>query len=126
MREQPYHWHAGCKKCRHLIYAAANNQAEVAAPPTRSVHALCPYCSHAAEYAPTELVLHSGYGTIYFPPDRNLTDTTLLVAGFLAAIKLARVPEDDLGSNHPKVISALSTSTQLAELIVRRLAQKIS
>ena len=52
-----------------------------------------------------------------------MTDTMLLIAGFLAAIKLARVPQCETGANSPKVLTAISESTRLARIIVDKLPQ---
>ncbi|RRA49329.1 hypothetical protein [Acidipila sp. EB88] len=109
-------------ECRQLVFVAAAN-GEQPVLPAQPRHALCPYCLHAGSYEPSVLVLHSGYGTIYYPPERNLTDTTLLIAGFLAAIKLARVPEAETGANSPRVLATISESTRLARVIVDKLPQ---
>ena len=120
MREIRHHWHAGCQQCRQLVFVAAANQDKPTLP-EGPCHALCPYCLHAGGYDPSLLVLHSGYGTIYFPPEHNLSDTTLLIAGFVAAIKLARVPEAEAGSNSPRFLATISESTRLAKTIVETL-----
>ena len=124
MRKVLHHWHAGCRSCRQLIYVAANNSLEASRLPSAAITALCPYCSHSGLYKPGELILHSGYGTIYFPPDRNLSDTIVLVAGFLAAIKLGRNPDPGSAQDGPKLNSAIISSVQLAEAIVRKLAEQ--
>jgi hypothetical protein len=116
------HWHAGCGQCRHLIYVAASHGSGEPVLPPSPTHALCPYCLHAQTYDPKVLILHSGNGTIYYPPDRNLADTTLLVAGFLAAIKLAKVSDEEAALSSPKMIAVVSGSLGLAGAIVEKLA----
>ena len=103
----------------------AANHTDPPVLPKAPVYTLCPYCLHAESYPPSVLVLHSGYGTIYYPPDRNLTETMLLVAGFIAAIKLARLPESEATANGAKVLMAVSESARLAEAIVGKLADKM-
>ena len=100
MREIRSHWHAECTSCRQLVSVAATN-GDKPIPPVTARYALCPYCLHAESYDPAVLILHSGYGTLYYPPERNLTDTTLLIAGFIAAIRLARLPEAEARATSP-------------------------
>ena len=77
-------------------------------PPGAVRYAPCPYCLHAESSDPAVLILHSGYGTIYYPPVRNLTDTTLLIVGFIAAIRMARVTEAEAKATSPKFLTTIS------------------
>ncbi len=49
----------------------------------------------------------------------------MLVTGFLAAIKLGRNPDPGSAQDGPKLNSAIISSVQLAEAIVRKLAERV-
>jgi hypothetical protein len=87
-------------------------------PKTHPVWALCPYCQFAASYDPDRLILHTGYGTLYRPPDRNMTDTLALIAGFIASIRTAKMGPADILNGSGQVRTAVDSSVTLAKMVL--------
>lgn len=121
----PYlHWHAACAGCNRLIFVQAGPVPGPLNPPDNSPVATCPHCSRTQAYPKATLVLHSGQGTL-FGPDHSKPPVAVaaVIAGMVAAVRLARIDGAEISRGTPKVRAIISDAIGIARSILAEMGR---
>ena len=118
----PYlHWHASCGGCARLIFVEAGRIPGPLFWPAEAVPAKCPHCGQAQAYEPNALVLHSGMGTIFGP--EHVKPQAAVIAGMVAAVRLARLDAAEIDRGSPRVRSAIADSVTIARAVLAEIGR---
>jgi hypothetical protein len=111
----PYrHWHTYCAACGRITLARPSNIPGPIAAIEPNPTVKCQHCSDVRQYLTSECFLAplSAAGT-----DKPI-GALAVVAGLIAAVKLAKVESQELQSRSPRVRSAIADAVTLARLVV--------
>jgi hypothetical protein len=113
---RPYrHWHTVCAACGKVTVARA-------CAPLRPIEAIehnpvvkCQHCSDVRQYLTGDCFLAPSWAAV--TTDRS-SGSVALVAGLIAAVRLARVESDEIGRRSPRVRCAIADSISIARMVI--------
>jgi hypothetical protein len=112
----PYrHWHTVCAACGKVTLARPCRVPGDIDPIDHNPVIRCQHCEDTRQYLDKDCFLAplSAAG----PTDKS-GNTVAVVAGLIAAVKLARVESIELQNRSPRVRSAISDSITLARMVI--------
>jgi hypothetical protein len=112
----PYRWHVVCESCSKVTLARPCNVPGEIKPIEHNPVIKCQHCDDTRQYLTNSCFLAplsvTGAGS-----DRA-GGTIAVVAGLIAAVKLARVESVELENRSPRVRSAISDSITIAKMVI--------
>jgi hypothetical protein len=112
----PYrHWHTVCGKCGKVTLARPCAPRQAIEPVEHNPIVKCQHCEDTRQYLTSECFLaplsvgHQG---------DKAAGAVAVVAGLVAAVKLARVESREIQSKSPRVRAAISDSLTIARMVV--------
>jgi DNA-directed RNA polymerase subunit RPC12/RpoP len=112
----PYlHWHTRCAACSKVTLARACNVPGEIQPIEHNPVIRCPHCGETRQYLDSACFL-TPLSTAASP--EKSAGALAVVAGLIAAVKLARVESREIQIRSPPVRLAISDSIDIARIIV--------
>lgn len=113
----PYrHWHVVCAACSRITLARpCKVPGEINAVEHNPV-VQCRHCKDSRQYLTSECFL-APLSVATGSPDKG-AGTLAVVAGLIAAVKLARVESKEIVSRSPRVRAAISDSITIARIVI--------
>jgi len=113
----PYrHWHTVCTACGKVTLARPCRVPGEIEPIEHNPVIKCQHCDDTRQYL-TNACFLAPLSAALGVPDR-MGGTIAVVAGLIAAVKLARVESREIQSKSPRVRSAISDSITIARMAV--------
>jgi hypothetical protein len=112
----PYlHWHTHCAACSKVTLARACKVPGPIEPMEHNPVIQCQHCHDARQYLDSKCFLSPLSASA--SPDKS-AGALAVVAGLVAAVKLARVESREIQSRSPHVRSIISDSITIARMVV--------
>ena len=112
----PYrHWHTVCAACGKVTLARPCEPRQAIEPVEHNPVVKCQHCEETRQYLSSDCFLA--------PPSAaaqagKSTGALAVVAGLVAAVKLARVESREIESRSPRVRSAIADSVTIARMVI--------
>jgi hypothetical protein len=112
----PYrHWHTVCAACGKVTLARPCNVPGEIKPVEHNPVVKCQHCEDARQYLTTDCFLAPLSAAV--SADKS-TGALAVVAGLIAAVKLARVESGEIQNKSPRVRSIISDSITIARMVI--------
>jgi hypothetical protein len=112
----PYkHWHVVCAACGKITLARPCAPRREIEPIEHNAVVKCQHCQDTRQYLTKECFLAPVSAAV--STDKS-AGTTAVVAGLIAAVKLARVESREIQNRSPHVRSIISDSITIAQMVV--------
>ena len=119
----PYrHWHVICAACRKVTLARPCNVPGEIKPVEHNPVVKCQHCEDTRQYLTSACFLAAPSGAA--SPEKTL-GAFAVVAGLIAAVKLARMESREIESKSPRVRSIVSESITIARMVVEASKNKL-
>jgi hypothetical protein len=111
----PYrHWHTCCAACGRVTLARPSNVPGAIAAIEPNPTVKCQHCADTRQYLTSECFLAPLSAARTEKPGGTLA----VVAGLIAAVKLAKVESQEIQSKSPQVRSLIADSITIAKMVV--------
>ena len=117
----PYrHWHVLCARCRAVALAQVSDPPKDILPLDQPLTVGCRACGHQQTYAVEECFLAEARD---LPQAKSEHGTVAVIAGMVAAVRLARVESREIGSGSPRVTMAIHDAVSIARMVLAKVKQ---
>jgi hypothetical protein len=112
----PYkHWHTVCAACGKVTVARACTPLRQIEPIEHNPVVKCQHCADVRQYSTGHCFLAPLSATV---ATNRSSESVALVAGLIAAVRLARVESEELGRRSPRVRGAIADSVSIARMVI--------
>jgi hypothetical protein len=110
-----FHWHVHCAACSRVTLARACNVPGEIKPIEHNPVIRCQHCGETRQYLSSDCFLAPLFTAA--SPEKPV-GALAVVAGLVAAVKLARVESREIQSRSPRVRCIISESITIARMVV--------